>query len=79
MTPSILLRPPCRGRRPRAHRLPAGETPTHWGVAVGRDCGNGGVFPGGAACHGYRRRPLRNFQTISPDLSLPRFTERAAA
>jgi len=46
-SPPELLRPPRRGRRPRAHRLPAGKTPTQWGVAVGRG-GNGGVFPGGA-------------------------------
>jgi len=31
-----------------APELPAGETPTHWGVAAGRGGGNGGVFPGGA-------------------------------
>ena len=28
--------------------LPAGQAPTRWRPAVGRDCGNRGVFPGGA-------------------------------
>ena len=43
--PPILLLPPRRAGRPRAHRLPAGEASTIRRVAVGRDCGNGGVFP----------------------------------
>ena len=42
--PPILLRPPRRAGCPRAHRLPAGEAPILRRVAVGRDCGNGGVF-----------------------------------
>jgi len=45
--PPILLLPPCRAGCPRADRLPAAETPTQWQAAVGRDCGNGGVFPRG--------------------------------
>ena len=59
-TPPELLRPPRRAGRPRAHRLPAGETPTHWGVAVGRGGGNGGVFPGRARLPRYRRRTPSN-------------------
>jgi hypothetical protein len=40
-----LLRLPRQAGYPRPDRLPAGETPTRWSVAVGRDCGNRGVFP----------------------------------
>ena len=43
--PPSLLRSPRLGGCPRPHRLPAGETPTRWRAAVGRDCGNGGVLP----------------------------------
>jgi len=46
--PPILLRPPRRAGFPRADRLSAGEMPRGWRAAVGCDCGNGGVFPGGA-------------------------------
>ena len=42
---SRLLLSPRRAGRPRAHRLPAGETSALWRAAVGRDCGNGGVLP----------------------------------
>jgi len=34
--------------------------PSEWRTAVGRDCGNGGVFPGGFRLHGYRRRTPSN-------------------
>ena len=47
-SPSILLRPPRPGGRPRPDRLLAGETPRQRQPALGCDCGNGGVFPGGA-------------------------------
>jgi len=30
-----LFRPPCRGDRPRTHRLPAGEMPGGWRAALG--------------------------------------------
>jgi hypothetical protein len=43
--PPLVL--PRRAGFPRAHRLPAGEAPRAWRVAVGRACGHGGVFPGG--------------------------------
>ena len=43
--PPRLLRPPRGSRGPRAHRLPAGETPSLRRVAMGRDCGNGGLLP----------------------------------
>jgi hypothetical protein len=44
-SPPIFLLPPRRAGCPRAHRLPAGETPSVWRVPVGPDCGNGGVLP----------------------------------
>jgi len=40
----MLLRPPHRAGCTRADRLPAGEAPSEWRAAVGRGCGNGGVF-----------------------------------
>ena len=41
-----LLRPPRRNCWPRSGRLQVGETPRQRQPAVGRDCGNRGVFPG---------------------------------
>ena len=46
--PPRLLSPLRRAGRPRAHRLLAGEALALRRAAVGRDCGNGGVFPGRA-------------------------------
>lgn len=43
--PPSLLRPPRRSRGLRAGGLPAGEMPILWRVALGRDCGNGGLLP----------------------------------
>ena len=70
---NVLVRkqsPPRRAGRSRADRLPAGETSGRWRVAVGRDCGNGGVFPGGTCLqllpppHSQQRNSLRGARAV---------------
>ena len=42
---SIFLRSLSGGCCPRSCGLLLGQTPERWTFALGRDCGNGGVFP----------------------------------